>query len=252
MDIVTRPQWGAAAEPTRPKMRLPAGALWLHHSVTGVTDDPRRDMRAIQKIGIQRFGYISYSYAVHPDGTVLEGQGLKVGAHTAGRNSTSFGVVLIGDYTHRVVTPAQLNAVRQLIADLIASGALHRGTYPTGGHRDVSSTACPGDWAYRLLPEFRQPWITSDPPAVKVAPMYQPPLGPFAAAWLDENGRVISAVTPSGEVFWGRWWGNVRGKSYWGNRVAALIGARPDGQPGYRITATSGEPYDLPDGYDQL
>lgn len=250
MDIVTRPQWGAIQETDRPRMRLPAGAVYLHHSVTGVTTDPRRDMRAIQKIGISRFGYISYSYAVHPDGTVLEGQGLNVGAHTAGRNSTSFGVVLIGDYQNRVVTPEQITSVRQLISDLIAGGALHAGTYPTGGHRDVASTLCPGEWAWRALAEFRKPWVTD--PTTKVAPMFDPPLGPFAAAWFDENRRVISAITPEGAVYFGTWYGNVAGKPYWGPRRAALIGARPDGQPGYRITATSGEQYDLPDGYDRL
>lgn len=85
-----------------------------------------------------------------------------------------------------------------------------------------------------------------------VAPMYSPPIGPIAAAWLDDQGHVISAISPAGEVFWGKWWGNVAGKPYWGNRSAALIGARPDGQPGYRITSTDGATYDLPDGIDKL
>jgi hypothetical protein len=85
-----------------------------------------------------------------------------------------------------------------------------------------------------------------------VKPMYDPPLGPIAAAWLDPDGKVISAISPDGKVFWGKWWGNVAGKDYWGSQVAAGIGARPDGQPGYRITATDGAVYDLPDGRDKV
>lgn len=90
------------------------------------------------------------------------------------------------------------------------------------------------------------------PEPKETKPMYDPPLGPIAAAWLDDQGRVISAVSPIGQVFWGKWYGNVAGKPYWGDRVAALIGPRPDGNPGYRITDTAGESYDLPDGLDQL
>jgi hypothetical protein len=89
-------------------------------------------------------------------------------------------------------------------------------------------------------------------PTPGVKPMFDPPIGPFAAAWLDENGRVISEITPDGQVYFGKWYGNVAGKPYWGTRKAALIGPRPDGNPGYRITATSGEVYDLPDGLDQI
>lgn len=92
------------------------------------------------------------------------------------------------------------------------------------------------------------------PPARKVEPMYDPPLGPIAAVWQDENGRVLAGVSPEGDVYaWAiPWAGNVRGKPYWGDRKAARIGARDDGQPGYQITATDGAHYRLPDGIDQL
>jgi lysozyme len=94
-------------------------------------------------------------------------------------------------------------------------------------------------------------------PAVqpKVAPMYNPPLGPIAAVWQNPDGSVIAGISPDGDVYaWGcKWAGNVSGKPYWGNRKVASIGARPDGQPGYLVVPTSGEPgYNLPDGLDQL
>jgi GH25 family lysozyme M1 (1,4-beta-N-acetylmuramidase) len=99
--------------------------------------------------------------------------------------------------------------------------------------------------------------LTSNTPTIQaVKPMYDPPIGPIAAVWQrDGTGDVIAAVSPAGAVYaWGvKWMGNTAGKDYWGNRQAAAIGPRPDGvMPGYRITATSGENYDLPDGLDKL
>lgn len=167
MRLVTVAQWGARVSqlPTR-NMKLPAKELWLHHSVTAVTDDPTADMKVIERVGISRFGHISYSYAVHPHGTVLEGAGTKVGAHTAGRNSTSFGVVWIGDYDHRTPTKEQVQATRELIDHLIRQKLLKPGAYPTGGHRDVkgAATACPGANAHQLLGELRVPWVELPPP----------------------------------------------------------------------------------------
>lgn len=156
---VPRAQWRAdrASLPAK-RMTLPARTVYLHHTTTEVSATPAADMRAIEAVGLARFGQFSYSYCVHPDGTVLEGCGTRVGAHTKGRNSTSFGIALIGNYEHRKVTAWQLDAVRRLIADLIAAGYLWTGTYPTGGHRDVMPTACPGANAYRLLDAMRIPW----------------------------------------------------------------------------------------------
>jgi hypothetical protein len=139
-------------------MTLPARALYLHHTVTQVTPHPYADMRVVEAEGVRRFGHISYSYVIHPDGTTMEGCGTRRGAHTEGRNSTAFGVALIGNYDQRNVTAMQLDAVRWLVAALVEAGNLRPGIYPTGGHRDVKATACPGAKAYRLLDAMRIPW----------------------------------------------------------------------------------------------
>jgi peptidoglycan hydrolase-like protein with peptidoglycan-binding domain len=154
MEIVSRSRWGATAA-LGPAMRLPAREVWLHHSVTQATGDAAADMRAIERIGVQRFGRYSYSYAVHSNGTVLEGAGLTVGAHTANRNSTSFGIVWIGNYENDQPSGAQINNTAELIRHLVATGRLQGGA-PLGGHRDVSATACPGRNAYPRLPEIRR------------------------------------------------------------------------------------------------
>lgn len=179
--IVPRAEAGLRPPRTVPlPMKLPVREVWLHHSVTSPTGDPGADWRAIQEIGFSRgFSDISYSYGFHPDGTTLIGRGLNVGAHTADdksspghlvdRNPISFGLVLIGDYREVEPTEAQIQAVREWVAMAEANGWIEPGTaiqpghYPTGGHRDVFGTECPGDGAYRLLDRFREP-IDSHPP----------------------------------------------------------------------------------------
>lgn len=158
MRIVTRAEWGAKSRLPKERMNLPVAALVLHHTVTDVTADPAADMREVEQVGVDRFGQLSYSYCVHPDGTILEGCADRVGAHTAKRNSTTFGVALIGNYQTREVDIRQVNSVRWLIAELQNRNLLRLGMYPTAGHRDLASTACPGDRAYALLDAMRVPW----------------------------------------------------------------------------------------------
>lgn len=159
MNVATRSEWGAkpGSQPSK-WMRLPATEMWLHHTVTPVTTFPFKDMRQVEAVGLRRFGQFPYSFCVHPDGTIMEGCGTRVGAHTQGRNSRAFGVALIGDYNERSVTVWQVDAVRWLIAGLTATGELAPRVYPSGGHRDLAATACPGDKAYRLMDAFRVPW----------------------------------------------------------------------------------------------
>lgn len=235
MDIVSRATWGVLKEQARPKMPLPAREVWLHHSVTAVTADPYADQRTIQRAGIQRFGYYSYSWMVHPSGMVLEGQGLRVGAHTAKRNSISFGVVWPGDYTRRAVTPEQIEATRQLIDWLQDAGHLRRGVYPTGGHRDVGSTACPGNLAYQTIPQLRQPW---EPPP-DTTPEVIVANAPFVAVLAHPNGGYHQVGADGGMFGWGNppFFGSLGGVSL----NSPVVGAAwtPD-HGGYWLVAADG------------
>jgi hypothetical protein len=165
VDVIPRSVWGATV-PTGPAMRLPVGELWLHHSVTQLTDDPFADMRVIERVGRQRFGRFSYSWAYHArHRLLLEGAGDTVGAHTANRNSTSLGLVLIGNFDALDLTAENIADLRWSIDWLKGTNRLRAGTYPTGGHRDLKSTACPGGNAYARLGDLRQagPAPTPDP-----------------------------------------------------------------------------------------
>lgn len=250
MAIVTAAQWGARVGrlPSR-KMILPATQLILHHSVTTTTALPVSDMKIIERVGLERFGQISYSFAVHQDGTVLEGCGLRVGAHTAGQNSYTFGVVWIGNYDVLTPTPEQIRATRWLIWYLQGQGHLKLGTFPTGGHKDVkgAATACPGVKAYRVLDELRQPWVEPQivpPVKMEVPPMFNPP---------HEVGRVVAALGAPDEGVWllnedgmvfayggAPYKGGPYGHEYWGDRKAATLIAM---QGGYIVVASSGEQY---------
>lgn len=135
-------------------MSTPSNQVFIHHSVTTPTSDARADMRTLERIGKQRFGRLSYSYAVHPSGAVLEGQGNHVGAHTKGRNSTSHGLVAIGNYEANRPPAVMVEAFR----NLFHHGASEGWWKPNvAGHRDVSSTACPGKHLYAQLSTISEP-----------------------------------------------------------------------------------------------
>jgi hypothetical protein len=166
--IIPRAEWEAEPAGGMAAASYPMGKVWLHHSVTTPTDDPAADMRLLQEIGISRgFSDVSYTFALHPSGAILEGRELQyVGAHTAGNNSSSLAFVLIGNYTSTPPTAEQIDAARWLRDHLIDEGYLTPGTYPTGGHQDApgNSTECPGAAAEDRLDLFRAPQDTNPQP----------------------------------------------------------------------------------------
>lgn len=180
MRIVPIEEWGGTPN-NWPSMTIPAEALWIHHSVTTPTEDAFADFRVLDRIGRnQGHGGISYSYVIHPNGTIGEGQGSRRGAHTGGNgcggsgygwNPCSFGVCFVGNYMDMAPTPESLEAFRWLRDVLLYVGALQPGEYPTGGHRDApgNSTACPGNILYEVIPLLRQPSASQED---EVANMY--------------------------------------------------------------------------------
>jgi peptidoglycan recognition protein len=198
LNIIARAEWGAKSLslPATP-MRLPATEVWLHHSVTPVTGDPILDVKMVENVGIKRFKQMSYSYLVHPhDGEIFEGAGLRRGAHTAQRNSTSFGICWIGNYDERVPKVQQLDSTRWLIHHLTAQGHLTPGA-DIRGHRDVFATACPGSKLYAMLDVIRHPWEGTVPDEEKI-PKAEAPIVGFEAT---PTGNGYWIVTKDGAVF---------------------------------------------------
>lgn len=184
--VVTRRGWGAderlrsgGVEYATPK------ALILHHTVTS-NDYSQAEaasyVRAVYGYHTRSRGWsdIGYNLVVDRFGTIYEGRyggfdrGV-VGAHTAGFNTGTLGISLLGNYDV-TDTPAPM------VAAVVRAGAwaverwrfdprgtvtltshgsprFRSGTRVTvsrlSGHRDLGTTACPGRFAYDRLPALR-------------------------------------------------------------------------------------------------
>ena len=160
-------EWGGTSA-GRPFVAQPVPRLWVHHSVTNRTGNPAADFRAVNQIGLSNgHGGISYSYVIEGD-TIGEGQGLRIGAHTAvpghDENPYSFGVCFIGNFNNDTLTDADVNSFRWL-RDVHLAGVLVADP-PTDGHRNApgQSTACPGNDTMLRLDDLRAPYAPPAPP----------------------------------------------------------------------------------------
>lgn len=151
--VIPRAEWGARYAAGFGPAPLPATEVWLHHSATTPLADDHATVRQLEQIGQDRFGGgISYTFLITPAGRVFEGHGVgRRGAHTRGHNTQGRAICLAGNYETSPVTQPQIDAVRWLLAH---GHGQRWWTAPrlTGGHRDVSPTACPGQRAYDLIP----------------------------------------------------------------------------------------------------
>jgi len=151
--IVSRAEWGAApARSTTPLTPASVRLFVLHHT-TGSFRGARtvRSIQAFHQGPDRKWADIGYNFLVAPDGVVYEGRGWGFrGAHARGHNHESVGVAFIGDGSRPMPFPAQ-----QAVLGLLAEAERRFGGLRTVGHRDVGSTACPGDAVYA--------WWSSDP-----------------------------------------------------------------------------------------
>lgn len=156
--IRSRASWGARHRDGFGNRPVRALDKWLHHSVTAhlpvsaTVAQEVAQMRILEQIGQQRFGGgISYTFVLFPSGRLYQGHSIgRVGAHTGGRNSSSVGICLAGNYTSRPITPEQSATLVWLLRHGVAQGWWNVPAL-TGGHRDVSQTACPGNRAYSQI-----------------------------------------------------------------------------------------------------
>lgn len=142
----------------------------IHHSATtGNLDNPIQAIRDIYYYhSVTRgWGDIGYNYIFDLDGNVYEGryggEGV-IGAHSGPGNHGSIGVMLLGNYQD---TPAPEEAVVKIsqfiykkakIHGIVSDGSsMFRGKVMPNifGHKDIMSTACPGEYLYEKLPVIR-------------------------------------------------------------------------------------------------
>ena len=175
-DFVSRALWGADESlmrwsPTQGDFR---GAI-VHHTA-GTNNYGPGDVPAIIR-GIYAYhaqtrgwGDIGYNYLVDKFGRIWEGRagGVEletVGAHTTSYNSQTFGVSVLGNYQEAAVSNEAVSAVVRILAwkmsllGIDAGGTMNVNgkVLPTIiGHRDVASTACPGQSLWVRQAEVRQ------------------------------------------------------------------------------------------------
>lgn len=186
--VISRAQWGAdESKMTWPIKRTSTKAAVVHH--TAGTNNYTCDQSAKLVRGIYQYhavelgwGDIGYHALVDKCGTVFEGRtgglaGNVIGGHVLGFNRNTFGISMMGNYDGATPSSKTVNAVADVVAwKLKASGVPADGTtrltseaakgskYPAGavvalptifGHRDVASTACPGQRGYDRLGAIR-------------------------------------------------------------------------------------------------
>ena len=185
--VIRRSEWGAdeslrTKEPTFASVTKMA----VHHTATANNDpDPAATVRAILAYHTQSNGWndIGYNFLIDASGRIYEGRfarsyasnetptgentsgGGVIGAHAGGNNTGSVGIALLGELGSASPSAAAVESLKRMLAwkaDRHGIDPLGSASWTTGelstivGHRDVSTTACPGDRLYSQLPAIRQ------------------------------------------------------------------------------------------------
>ncbi len=185
--IHPRSDWGADLPPRGTMQTEDVRFLLVHHSATSNNvPDPRsliRGIYAFHTSSAKGWPDVAYNFFVAPDGSVWEGRaGSLAGPVTAdatgGNQGYSQLVCLLGNHVDVPPTAAAQASLTRTLAWLAGRFALNtyagasttfmsRGSnkFPAGqtittpivsAHRDVTYTACPGDAAVALLPDWRR------------------------------------------------------------------------------------------------
>ncbi len=177
----TRREWGAAnfiGTPV-PLARPSYDRMTFHHAAccgAYTLAEGLAQVKAIQDFHQNGRGWsdIGYHFILDQSGRVYQGRPfldesikfkdgppLALGAHVGGSNTGNIGVSVLGCYhppegsgCRDMLSPAALDSLVTLFAFLSET----YGVTPSiiRGHRDYSSTACPGDNNYKLLPQIRK------------------------------------------------------------------------------------------------
>ncbi|HEX2025972.1 MAG TPA: N-acetylmuramoyl-L-alanine amidase [Actinomycetota bacterium] len=198
--VVTRSQWGAdeslrfdGSGEKGTRTFYPTQKLIVHHTVTANADpDPAATIRAIYYDHVVNRGFIdiAYNFLIDAQGRLYKGRysgphgtkhqdtitgengaGLGVtGAHTAGYNSGTMGVAVLGNYVSTPIPgPARETLVRHLAWEAERHGlgpqatstytnpesSAKRTTPNIAGHRAYTATQCPGERLNDALPGIR-------------------------------------------------------------------------------------------------
>ena len=163
---------------------------------------------------------IAYNFAVDEFGRIWEARAGGIdqpvmGAHAGGYNTESTGMVVLGNFTSLVPSPAALGALERALAwklslhgvptlgrvtvEVDPSGAVYTAFAPgahvslprVAGHRDGDTTSCPGNALYARLPSMR-PQIAGLAGAPARLRIYSAPAAPVAAGVSTAIGGLLT------------------------------------------------------------
>lgn len=201
--------------------------LIVHHSATSNSlTDYYNVVRNIYLYHTQVNGWsdIGYNYLIAPDGTIFKGrdpgtgeQDLVLGAHFCGRNTTTMGVCMLGDYRSVEPTEKALRSLESLLAwkatrdDLdvfgVASHPLNDQLPTIAGHRQGCATECPGAKVFEKLPLVRQNvdeaiQACKDPLVVSAVVVYPNPAADDLMIEIPEDSEIedVEIMTVGGQL----------------------------------------------------
>ncbi len=158
--VISRQEWGAQP-PVGTSVPHDPFRFTQHHTAgrrIETLEDGLAEMRFIQDFHQNGRGWqdIGYHFCVDDAGRIYEGVPPDFrGTHTGGANTGNIGISLFGNYdiAGQYPTPASLESLVAVWSWL----AFEYGVNPDMllGHRDYTSTACPGDNLYSELAEMR-------------------------------------------------------------------------------------------------
>ena len=254
--IVPRAGWGADEEIVRAKPSIaPADRLAIVHHTAGTNSYTAAQaaaiVRGIEIYHVEGNGWndIGYNFLVDRFGTVYEGRGggidkNVIGAHSEGFNTGTFGVALIGNYSHATPPKAQQDALVNLLAwrlDVAHVDPLSKVVYISGGnakfksgrsvtlraisgHRDTGPSECPGTGTYVLLPTIAKRVAQTGLPKL-YSPSITGALGgpvriqarlssslPWTVTIVDQFGATVASGSGTGTAIDWTWGSLVAGK----------------------------------------
>lgn len=170
--VLTRPQWRSNHEAVYKARRaskpakMPCSTVVQHITVTKDTGDFARDVRAVERIGFERFGSgVSYNWVVNMrTGAVAVGQPLDAkGTHTVNNKSTP-GYSFDQNYAARAIAVLGMpgdklsakaaESIAQILAAMVAEGVVTR-DFDYEPHSLFTAKDCPCDSTRDQMPAIK-------------------------------------------------------------------------------------------------
>lgn len=121
------------------------GVVW-HHSATDIRSTPKS--LADYHVNFRNWPRIGYHYAIDYNGIIyIMNDPTRISYQASGFNSSTIGVVLIGNYNKDEITPLMKESILKMQEYLKNEYKLEFSWY----HGETKSTACPGRNAIKLI-----------------------------------------------------------------------------------------------------